>query len=419
MRTLGFNLNALSASLAATTLAGCGGPQAPVSAPFSSSSAGLAGQAKQSKYRVLHYFQGGIYGDGATPNAGLTDLRGRLYGTTSQGHARGYADYGTVFSITRSGKETVIHGFGGPPYDGAFPRGGLTNVQGTLYGTTKSGCNSYYPYYEDGTVFSIMPSGKETVIHCFGGYKSTPRFPNGGLIYVKGRLYGTAASGPGICYSYGPRDCLGAVFAVTTSGAERAIHYFAGPPYDGAIPTGGLIKVNGTFYGTTSEGGANNEGTIFSIKARGSEKVLHSFGAPRDGEAPFGGLINVRGILYGVTSGGGKYGYGTTFSIRQSGIESVIHNFAGPPYDGAAPNSLINVDGSFYGGTSSGGASDFGTVFAMTPSGAQTILHNFVGSPYDGVDPSVSIYVNGILYGTTSGGGIANNGTIYRYRLSP
>jgi uncharacterized repeat protein (TIGR03803 family) len=36
--------------------------------------------------------------------------------------------------------------------------------------------------------------------------------------------------------------------------------------------------VDGTFYGTTNAGGQYTVGTVFSISATGTEKMLHSFG---------------------------------------------------------------------------------------------------------------------------------------------
>jgi uncharacterized repeat protein (TIGR03803 family) len=45
-----------------------------------------------------------------------------------------------------------MHRFHGGPTDGALPRGGLINVNGTLYGTTVIGGAGGY-----GTVFSLSP----------------------------------------------------------------------------------------------------------------------------------------------------------------------------------------------------------------------------------------------------------------------
>ena len=79
----------------------------------------------------------------------MINVGGTLYGTTADGGANGK---GTVFSVTKSGKESVVYSFAGGS-DGAIPTAGLVNVRGTLYGTTADGGgpNNY------GTVFSIVP----------------------------------------------------------------------------------------------------------------------------------------------------------------------------------------------------------------------------------------------------------------------
>jgi len=58
--------------------------------------------------------------------------------------------------------ETVLHSFAGGS-DGGNPAAGLTNVGGVLYGTTTGGAGN------SGTVFKITTSGTETVLHTFGG----------------------------------------------------------------------------------------------------------------------------------------------------------------------------------------------------------------------------------------------------------
>ena len=110
------------------------------------------------------------------------------------------------------------------------------------------------------------------------------------------------------------------------------LHSFGGGT-DGWGPAASLIDVNGTLYGTTAYGGAYRNstnglgfGTVFTITTSGTEKVLHSFGKGTDGQCR-GGLINVDGTLYGTTSDGGAYGGGTVFSISTSGAEKVLHSF--------------------------------------------------------------------------------------------
>jgi uncharacterized repeat protein (TIGR03803 family) len=277
------------------------------------------------KETVLHSFNGS--GDGAFPHAGLTDVDGTLYSTTVNGGANcGSSDgCGTIFKITTSGTETVIYSFKGGSGDGAYPYAGLVNVNGTLYGTTENGGGKgCYNHEGCGTVFAVTASGKETVLHTFGGSEDGHN-PSAGLTDVKGTLYGTTINGGADCRISG--DMCGTVFAITTSGKETVLHTFGGSG-DGYSPSAGLIDVKGTLYGTTYLGGANycsdiGCGTVFAVTTSGTETVLHSFaGYPTDGELPQAGLLNVNGALYGTTWWGGTVdsikcsdGCGTIFSL--------------------------------------------------------------------------------------------------------
>ena len=56
-----------------------------------------------------------------------------------------------------------MYSFRGRP-DGQGPGAGLTAVNSMLYGTTGSGGE-----HADGTVFRVSPSGTEKMLHSFGG----------------------------------------------------------------------------------------------------------------------------------------------------------------------------------------------------------------------------------------------------------
>lgn len=200
---------------------------------------------------VLHNFASGT--DGSEPYAGLINVRGALYGTTQFGGTSG--NVGTVFKITTSGTEHVLHDFGADS-DGSEPYGGLINVNGTLYGTTYSGGVS-----GDGTVFKITKSGKETVLYSFAGGLDGAQ-PYAGLTSMNGMLYGTTYQG-GVSGQIG----YGTVFKITTSGVESVLYRFQvnGDPSDGAYPAAGLSDVGGTLYGTTTEYGQASCGTVFSL----------------------------------------------------------------------------------------------------------------------------------------------------------
>jgi len=228
----------------ALVLAACGGTQGTQAVP---SGAYALGQGRspsstlrrlQASESVLYSFKGG--GDGAHPLSTLRYMRGALYGTTHSGGASN--SYGTVFSVTASGSEAVVHVFG-VGSDGAYPFAGLTT---SGYGTTNSGgmgdgCNGC------GTVYRISSSGSETVLHSFGKSSVDGNFPLGGLISVNGTLYGTTDGG-GIYQ--GTSGGGGAVYSITSSGSETLLHSF-GSGTDGASPQGDLLEVNGTLYGTT------------------------------------------------------------------------------------------------------------------------------------------------------------------------
>jgi len=350
----------------------------------------------------LLYSFGGASGDGHYPDASLINVNGTLYGTTLGGGANGD---GTVFAITTSGTETVLHSFGGSG-DGANPLASLINVKGTLYGTTVSGGAN-----GDGTVFAIATSGAETVLYSFKGGSRDGENPYASLINVNGKLYGTTL--------YGGKYGNGTVFAITTSGKETVLHGF-GRSGDSANPLASLINANGTLYGTTLGGGANGDGTVFAITTSGSETVLYSFkGGSGDGENPYASLIKVNGTLYGMTWIGGANGDGTVFAITTSGSETVLYSFKGGSGDGENPYaSLINVDGKLYGTTTEGGANGGGTVFAISTSGTETVLHSFKGRQGGGDKPYASlIKVNRRLYGTTYAGGA--NGCGIAFSLTP
>ncbi len=286
--------------------------------------------------------------------------------------------------------------------DGVVPYAGLLNVKGTLYGTTLHGGRSG----GDGTVFSITPPGTETVRYSFGLYHNGAQ-PYAGLLNVMGTLYGTTF--------YGGARLYGIVFSMTPSGTERVLYSFKGGSGDGERPSAGLVNVRGTLYGTTLYGGANLDGTVFSITSSGTETVLHSFGTSEDGKYPYAGLLKVKGTLYGTTRGGGANASGTVFSITPSGTETVLYSFKGGSGDGQQPDAgLINVKGTLYGTTLYGGANDDGTVFSITPSGTETLLYSFKGGSGDGAVPYAGLVsVNGTLYGTTSKGGASSYGTVF------
>jgi len=141
---------------------------------------------KAGKETVLHSF--GVGTDGANPYAGLVrDSGGNLYGTTTDGGVYGL---GIVFKVDAAGTETVLHSFTGEP-DGANPAAGLVmDAASTLYGTT-----AYGGAYGYGTVFKLTTTREERLLHTFLG-EYDGRYPSAGLVRDSmGNLYGTTSAG--------------------------------------------------------------------------------------------------------------------------------------------------------------------------------------------------------------------------------
>jgi uncharacterized repeat protein (TIGR03803 family) len=293
------------------------------------------------------------------PNGGLLlDKEGNLYGATEQGGTYGQ---GMVFKLTAAGDETVLYSFGSQSGDGAFPvfAGLVFDKKGNIYGTTFNGGAHYA-----GTVFKLTPEGSEVVLYSFAPYSEDGSGPSGGLVLdKKGNLYGTTLWGG----TYGN----GTVFKLTADGTETVLHSF-GQSGDGIHPeTAGLVlDKQGNLYGTTEDGGAYGKGIVFKVSPDGTETVLHNFGSqPEDGTYPFAGLIlDNQGNLYGTTEDGGAYDEGTVFKLTPSGTETVLYSFGSQPEDGYRPWADLAFDkqGNLYGTTNYGGAHGGGTVFKLT-----------------------------------------------------
>lgn len=412
----------LGAVTVATMLAGCAGSAAvsPLTAPLVTHQP--LHSLPTSRYKSLYSFKGPAKGDGATPEASLTELKGVFYGTTEQGGAYGCvanSGCGTIFEVSPSGRERVLYRFVGGLSDGESPRAGMATLNGAFYGTTYEGGEGTKCYGGCGTVFVARRDGTEGPLHMFREGKDGA-YPVAGLIAASGKLYGTT-------YLGGGSHDGGTVFEISTTGKERVLHGFTGSPDDGASPLAGLIEIDGTLYGTTASGGnscrqySGGCGTVFELSTSGNGyKLLYRFnGYPYDGAMPQASLVAIDGKLYGTTIAGGTNNCGTVFVVSQTGRESVLYNFKGSRYgDGAIPQAgLIAVNGALYGTTSSGGSGGCydgcGTVFMVSMTGKETVLHSFNGSP-SGAGPEASLVAaDGAMYGTTQRGGY-DVGTIFR-----
>ncbi len=338
--------------------------------------------------------------DGSKPAAGLIQAtNGDLYGTTEYGGAN---TYGTVFKITPSGTLTTLHNF--DDTDGAASVSPLVQAtNGNLYGTTSGGGVMFA-----GTVFKITPSGTLATLYSFTP-ESGGTEPLAGLVQATdGNFYGTT--------EYGGLQNDGVVFKITPSGTLTTIYSFCSQSNctDGIQSFAPLVQAtDGNLYGTTINGGASDNGTVFKITPSGTLTTIYSFCSQvscADGASPYAGLVQAaNGDFYGTTIGGGANFEGTVFKITPGGTLTTLHSFDVTDGFSVQAGLVQATDGNFYGTTQQGGADSGGTIFKITPSGTLTTLYSFCSQTgcTDGSHPFAQLVqaTDGNFYGTTYYGG--------------
>lgn len=311
-----------------------------------------------------------------------------------------------------------------------------------------------------------------TVLHNFNGY------PDGGQPID----LTTDAAGN----LYGPALCCGRVYGTVyemrrmgTSWVFDSLYVFNSED-DGVSPQDGVVfGSDGLLYGTTHNGGTNNNGTVFRLKppagpCRGlvchwTKSVLYNFGYGNQAAGPVGDLTfdaagNIYGValdsvyelmpsgggwvetllssfgtsdptggvildsshnLYGTTIYGGQQNIGTIYQLVQANggwVQNVLYSFSGQS-DGDQPRGRLISDqaGNYYGTTSNAGVGHGGTVFELTNANGKwnlTTLYSFVGKPLCGPAAGLTMDAAGSLYGTTLCDGAYGDGSVFKLRRS-
>lgn len=303
------------------------------------------------------------------------------------------------------------------------------DATGTIFST--DGVSSIDEFTPGGSESTFATGLSQPGLLAFTPFTTLLRFdsadgsgPSSGLIQAtNGDFYGTTNAG-------GHNNDNGTVFKITPSGTLTLLYSFCANSgcADGAYPSSVLVQAtDGNFYGTTNDGGAHGQGTVFKITPSGKLTTIYSFcpttNCP-DGTGPAAGLVQgTDGNLYGTTQvGGANVFYGTVFKITPGGTLTTLHSFDNT--DGAYPvAALVQAgNGNFYGTTKGGGAPNAGTIFEITPGGTFTSLYTFclkTGCP-DGNYPLAALIqgVDGNLYGTNEGGIGGNSGTVFKMTTS-
>jgi len=227
---------------------------------------------------------------------------------------------------------------------------------------------------------------------------------------------------------------LASFAAVAQAQTYSVIHNFAGGP-DGALPYAGVTLHGGNLFGTTSLGGLGN-GSVYELVRSGSNWVnipLSSLSG--GGSEPTARVVfSPDGKLYSTTSRGGSQDAGQIFSLTPwasicptlscSWRQDLVHQFQDRP-DGANPwygDLIFDQQGNMYGATQAGGQNFTGTVFEVTRSGntyTEKVLYSFPNNFKEGT-PRGGVIMDGSgnLFGTASGF-VYNAGKVFELSFMP
>ncbi len=270
---------------------------------------------------------------------------GDFYGTSREG---GASRIGAIIRITRSGAAAVLASLH-DEYYGAYPNGPLIEDRtGNLLGITQGG-----GAHNNGTVFSISPTGTLTVLAAFEFDGANFVNPQGPLVLAAdGTLFGTTRWG-------GPQR-RGTVFALSPSGQLTTLVSF--DETNGDEPNHLMKGVDGSLYGTTLGG-------LFKLTPEG--KVTH-YALPGFGFTRWPFIQGGDGFLYGLigTYGFDYWGVRTTgiFRVSPFGESTLLYSFPFDGFSGArvrrADQLLRGADGRIY-ATTIGGTLDAGGIIQL------------------------------------------------------
>jgi uncharacterized repeat protein (TIGR03803 family) len=355
---------------------------------------------------------------GSAPRGSLTQVRGKLYGVTQYGGTN--TGRGAIFSIdTSTYKVTRHYSFGSQT--GEYPIGKLIMASnGRLYGVATAGGLMGGGYSGDwGTVFSI-DTAKHTfaVIRQFGTAGSTGSLKNpiGSLVKLgNGKLYGS-------CYTNSNYPYQGGIYSIqSTSNYKMEKTFTLDDPAIILSPLSVLSK--GNLIGMANSGGnyMKNGGIYTFDTSAKTVKNLIEFNTFNGGKNCNGFLtLASNGLLYGTTVEGGKDNNGVLFSINPKTNEmKILHDFKYSAGKGMNPRTKLvqSSDGKLWGVTAIGGKDNVGTIFSFdTVKNAISWEYEFKGYNDGGIpEGNVIIDSSGLIYGTTSTGGNNNKGIFYSY----
>ena len=201
---------------------------------------------------------------GKFPATSVIDVDNALWGVATNGGA-GAGGGGTVFRVPLNGSAATALSFYGSSQQqkrASGPYYGLTKRADSFYGVTVGGGEN-----TAGTIFHVTVDGKKEIIYSFPVFSK----PSSQLTNVNGILYGTTASAS--------TENVDTVYMISHDNHVSTLYAFPNP-VQGHLPqhpNGRLLFKDGLLYGTTSFGGADSVGSVYSLSLKGRAKILYSF----------------------------------------------------------------------------------------------------------------------------------------------
>ncbi len=294
---------------------------------------------------------------GQLPGPLMQAADGNLYGATQ---LAGTFNAGTAYKITTAGVMTTIHNFVGGPTEPAQPTPTAPLIQakdGNLYGTATNGCHAN----NSGCVFKMSTAGVVTIIADLN-QTGNSSYPYAGVIQGSdGLFYGATQLGNPV----GAND--GTVYKVTAAGTYTLLHTFNETTDNGGFPTSALIQAtDGNFYSTANGcyAGGCQSGNVFKVTPRGVYTTLTALSpspCTNNGCLPSGPVTqHTNGTFYGTTQQGGTFGHGVFFSQT---VSPALAAFVSIQQKNGNVGATVNVLGQGFNGAT---AVKFGGVAATS-----------------------------------------------------
>jgi uncharacterized repeat protein (TIGR03803 family) len=331
----------------------------------------------------------------------------RLWGLTTMG---GLHSSGTIFSVSIDSATFIKHHdyIETNDYPTAYTSGTLVHAaEGGFYGNSECTNNGTCG---NGEIFYVSPQGEYEMRYSIGLHAGDVMLASNNHLYVvddwinmfRGGIWKLPATG-----NSGGTDLSHIIFQFV----NRA---------HGLNPKSALLEIgDGYLYGMTPYGGKNNHGVIYKIALSGKPfQIIHNFKLTETGGYPMAGLVAGNdGYLYGTTSEGGVYNDGTIFKILPDGTNfSTLHHFTDAT--GKYPHGNLTLVGNeLYGASREGGDAGQGVMFKIKTDGtsfAKLLDFSDVNGKYPVGVPTI---MNQTIYMMTSRGGVNDLGVIFSMNM--